>query len=76
MTVGYRKAILKRLDQARRQHIEEDPASVAGAAKHLNLDTVRDRDRLLRILAEAIFAPRKEGPQSRGGAVLEQKQAY
>ena len=59
--MGYRKAILKRLDQARRQHIEEDPASVAGAAKHLNLDTVRDRDRLLRILAEAIFAPGKKG---------------
>ena len=61
MTVGYRKAILKRLDQARRQHFEEDPASVAGAAKHLNLDPVRDRDRLLRILAEAIFAPGKKG---------------
>ena len=59
--MGYRKAILKRLDQARRQHFEEDPASVAGAAKHLNLDPVRDRDRLLRILAEAIFAPGKKG---------------
>jgi hypothetical protein len=61
--VGYRKAILKRLDGVQWQHFRDEPASVAEAAKHLNLNlnNARDRDRLLYILAEAIFAPAKKG---------------
>jgi hypothetical protein len=62
VTVGYRKAILKRLDQVRPQYFRDDD-SIAIAAKHLNLDPTKagDRERLLHILAEAIFAPAKKG---------------
>ena len=61
--MGYRKAILKRLDQVRRQYFRDEPASVARAAKYLNLDpaNAHDREKLLRILAEAIFVPAKKG---------------
>jgi hypothetical protein len=61
--VAYRKAILRRLDRARREHYRDYAASVAKAAKHLNLDptNARDRERLVHILAEAIFAPAKKG---------------
>ena len=60
---GYRKAILKRLNQVRWQYFRDEPASVAKAAKHLNLDPTKagDRERLLHVLAEAIFAPVKKG---------------
>ena len=58
--MSYRKAILKRLDKARWQY---GSASLAVAAKYLNLDPAKagDRERLLHILAEAIFAPAKKG---------------
>ena len=50
--MGYRKAILKRLDPVRRQYFRDEPASVARAAKYLNLDpaNAHDREKLLRIL--------------------------
>ena len=61
--VAYRKAILRRLDRARREYYRDYPASVAKAAKHLNLDptNARERERLLHILADVIFAPAKKG---------------
>jgi hypothetical protein len=61
--VAYRKAVLKRLDRARREYFRNEPASVAKAAEHLNLDpkNAHDREQLLYILAEAVFAPGKRG---------------
>ena len=61
--MGYRKAILKRLEKADRLHYRIEPSSVGKAAKHLNLDpkNAHDRERLLYILAEALFAPTKRG---------------
>jgi hypothetical protein len=61
--MGYRKAILRRLEKADRLHYRIEPSSVGKAAKHLNLDpnNPHDRERLLYILAEALFAPAKKG---------------
>jgi len=61
--VGDRKTIQKRLDKARYGFYQQEPESVAIAAKRLGLDLndARQREKLLWLLAEVVFGQGKKG---------------
>jgi hypothetical protein len=61
--VGDRRTIQKRLDKARYRFYQQEPESVAAAAKHFELDPndARQREKLLWLLADVVFGRGKKG---------------